>query len=108
MDFDFIQYIWDQRLFSYVTFGPGSRTEGIVDHIRKELKEIEKNPLDLMEWTDIMILALDGAWRAGYTPREIAQALEQKAKINRERKWPDWRTVPEGKAIEHVRDDEAG
>ena len=89
--------------FSARTFGPGARSAGIVDHIRKELLEIEAKPNDLSEWIDVVILALDGAWRAGYTPVEIVEALDAKQTKNELRNWPDWRTIPYDKAVEHVR-----
>ena len=106
--FDLIGYIISQREWSEKTFGPGERTVGIVDHIKKELKEIEADPLDLAEWIDVIILALDGAWRAGHSPEEIAQCLSDKQAKNRARKWPDWRTAEEGKAIEHIREQSDG
>jgi len=74
--------------------------------IRKELKEVLAAPFDLKEWIDVVILALDGAWRAGYEPKEIAAALEAKLEKNEKRSWPDWRECGEGKAIEHVREKE--
>lgn len=101
--FDLIQHLHRQRGWSEKTFGPGRRNNGVVDHIRKELVEIEADPTDLEEWVDVVILALDGAWRAGHTPEEIATAIVRKQTKNEGRKWPDWRTVPEGKAIEHDR-----
>jgi hypothetical protein len=92
-----------QREFSEHTFGPGRRTAGVIDHIRRELVEIEASPADLSEWVDVMILALDGAWRAGHEPQEIIDAIKAKQARNEARRWPDWRTEPEGRAIEHVR-----
>jgi hypothetical protein len=100
---DLVQHLNRQRDFSERTFGPGQRTAGVVDHIRKELREIEANPDDLSEWIDVIILGFDGAWRAGYTPTEIVAALEAKQAKNEGRQWPDWRTAPHDKAIEHVR-----
>jgi hypothetical protein len=91
--------------FSAHTFGPGERTAGVVDHIRKELAEIEAvNGQDLEEWIDVIILAFDGAWRAGFSPANIVAALERKQTKNEGRQWPDWRTAPKDKAIEHVRE----
>jgi hypothetical protein len=101
--FDLVAHIERQRLFSERTFGPGARTAGVCDHIRKELKEIEAAPADLEEWIDVVMLALDGAWRTGTTSSAIAEALATKLAKNEARTWPDWRTAPEGKAIEHVR-----
>jgi len=92
-----------QRAWSTETFGPGDRLEGLLKHIRKELDEIEAKPTDVTEWIDVVILAFDGAWRAGYEPEEIVAALSAKYAENRARVWPDWRTAPEGEPIEHVR-----
>ena len=101
--FDMIAHLARQRLFSETTFGPGARTSGVVDHIRKELQEIEAQPADLSEWIDVVILALDGAWRAGHSPEAIVAALVAKQDKNEARRWPDWRTAAPGKAIEHDR-----
>lgn len=103
MTIDLVAHLHRQREWSERTFGPGHRTAGVLDHIRKELKEIEESPLDLSEWIDVAILAFDGAWRAGYSPEEIAAALVAKQIKNEARKWPDWRTIPMDKAIEHER-----
>jgi hypothetical protein len=101
--FDLIYHIYRQRKFSEETFGPGERAQGIVDHIRKELAEILAAPTDLMEWVDVILLAIDGAWRAGFSPEQIAVGLAQKQTRNESRKWPDWRTAELGKAIEHIK-----
>ena len=100
---DLIKHLERQKTFSQKNFGPGSRTKGVIDHIRKELVEIEADPLCLEEWTDLILLALDGAWRAGHTPLAICLAMEWKLKKNENRKWPDWRTAEPDKAIEHIR-----
>lgn len=101
--FDLTAHLHRQREFSERTFGPGVRTAGVVDHIRKELREIEAKPSDVTEWIDVVILALDGAWRMGATPEEIVAALVAKQAKNEGRVWPDWRSAPPGQAIEHDR-----
>jgi len=101
--FDLEKHLERQRVFSLKTFGPYTRSAGVIDHIRKELLEIEADPSDLSEWIDVVILALDGALRAGYDPGEIVSALVAKQAKNEARKWPDWRTLPSDKAIEHDR-----
>jgi hypothetical protein len=101
---DLVAHLHRQRLFSERTFGPGPRTAGVVAHIRKELAEIEAQPADLMEWIDVVMLALDGAWRAGHEPAAIALALATKLTKNELRTWPDWRTAAPDTAIEHVRE----
>ena len=105
--FDFAAHLQRQREFSERTFGPGPRTKGVCDHIRKELAEIEQAPTDLSEWADVVILGLDGFWRSGATPEQIIAALVAKQTKNEARTWPDWRTQPKDRAIEHDRSQEA-
>ena len=103
LGFDLITHLYRQRTFSERTFGPARRTAGILDHIRKELVEIEAKPDDLTEWIDVVLLAFDGAWRHGGTPESICTTLYAKQAKNEARTWPDWRTAPDGKAITHVK-----
>lgn len=101
--FDLVEHLYRQRNFSVSTFGPGCRTAGVINHIRKELIEIENAPADVTEWIDVALLAFDGAWRAGHSPEDIAQALFMKQRKNESRTWPDWRTADLDAAIEHVK-----
>lgn len=101
-------HIDHQRAWSAATFGPGPRTHGVVDHIRKELHEVESDPLDLDEWVDVIILGFDGAWRAGHGSQAIIDAIKAKQAKNEGRRWPDWRTANREQAIEHDRTVEAG
>lgn len=94
--FDLIAYLHRQKSFSEQTFGPGHRTAQLIEHLQKELKEVEATPLDLDEWLDVALLALDGAWRAGFAPEDIAHALEAKHALNETKNWPDWRTAANG------------
>lgn len=105
--FNLAAHLHRQRAFSLKTFGPGARTKGVVDHISKELAEIEANPADIEEWVDVILLAFDGAWRAGWQPDDIIRAIVAKQTKNEARKWPDWRTAAPDKAIEHDRSVEA-
>lgn len=86
--FAFQEYVSKQQEWSARTFGDGPRTKGITAHIRKELEEVEAAPNDLEEWIDVMILALDGAWRCGGTPQTIAAMLERKQAKNFGRTYP--------------------
>lgn len=101
--FDFKTHLERQIAFSEKTFGPGMRTNGVLDHIRKELAEIEKEPADTNEWIDVVILGLDGAWRSGASAEEIIIRLQAKQEKNEKRSWPDWRLVGQDQAIEHDR-----
>lgn len=103
-----LHYLAHQRRFSDETFGPGARTQGVIDHIRKELVEVEESDGDLTEWADVVILALDGATRAaaaqGRPVEAVLFVVANKQARNEAREWPDWRTCDPQKAIEHVRD----
>jgi hypothetical protein len=86
----------------------------VVDHIRKELIEVldETSPNGAaQDWVDVVILALDGLTRClvanqedyDRVPRMTCQMIEAKQNRNEQRDWPDWRTAPADKAIEHVK-----
>lgn len=114
---DLKQHLIRQMAFSHATYGPGERTEGLLDHIRRELIEVEEANGDSDEWVDVVILALDGLTRRlafGFDdgsrkdPEVVAQMavnmIVGKQTRNESRVWPDWRTADKNKAIEHVRD----
>lgn len=95
-------HLMRQRQWSAMTFGPDPRTIGVTSHIRKELDEILEDPFDLNEWIDVMILAVDGAWRAGHSPQDIIDAYLAKMEVNYSRTWPDWQRVTQDDPIEHL------
>ena len=99
----FIEYFVRQSEWSANTFGHGTRTQGIVEHIRKELDEVLAKPHDLEEWIDLTMLAMDGFWRHGGDPRAIVDHLQAKQAKNFARKW---HKPEDGRAVEHVRDTE--
>lgn len=105
--FDLVAHLRRQMEFSARTFGPGDRVTGVCDHIRKELREVQDDAVagvpTLPEWVDVILLALDGAWRSGASPEQIAEAITAKQARNEGRAWPDWRTADPSKAIEHDR-----
>lgn len=100
-------YYSRQIEWSRETFGPALRTGGVIDHIRKELIEIQAAPHDLSEWVDVIILAMDGFWRHGGTVDELMPRLLAKQEKNMARVWPDWRAMSENEAIEHDRSHDA-
>lgn len=102
-EFNFAAHLAHQAAWSEQTFGPGKRTAGVCDHIRKELVEVEADPEDSAEWIDVVILALDGAWRSGMTPEQIIAGIVAKQRKNEGRNWPNWRTADPNAAIEHCR-----
>lgn len=95
-----------QRAWGDRTFGPGQRTAGVIEHIGKELLEVAAAPDDAVEWADVIILAIDGATRRGITAQELLDAVRAKQVRNESRTWPDWRTQPADRAIEHIRDED--
>ncbi len=118
---DLLQHLARQAAFSRATFGPGPRTKGVCDHIKKEMEEIELAETDAertKEWVDVAILGLDGLLRAcreqlsgpntgTANNTEIAalatRLIREKQEENEMRDWPDWRTMSADKAIEHDR-----
>jgi hypothetical protein len=89
------QWDWSRR-----TFGEGFRTKGICAHIRKELDEVEQRPFDLEEWTDVVILALDGYWRHGGSVHRLMAVLQAKQDKNFAREWPAPKS--EDEAVGHL------
>lgn len=85
---------------SIPAFAPSA---GVVDHIRKELVEIEKDPTDFTEWLDVIILGIDGYLRAGGSWKEFLIQLFAKQRKNFNRTWPDWKKTKPGVAIEHAK-----
>lgn len=111
---DLKQHLIRQMAWSHATFGPGTRTDGVIDHIRKELQEVQDASGDASEWVDVVILALDGLTRQlAYCngprnyPDQVAEIacnmIRRKQAKNEGRDWPDWRTAAPGKAIEHIK-----
>jgi hypothetical protein len=101
--YDLQAWLERQQKFSTRTFGPGDLKEKIAAHIRKELEEaLESNAVE--EWIDIAILAFDQAWRAAGNRDAVIMTFHMKQQTNMRRKWPDWREVPHGQPVEHVRD----
>lgn len=113
---DLKQHLLRQMAFSHATFGPGPRTHGVIDHIKKELIEVENagEGRKAAEWVDVVILALDGLTRElafhhdrRGDPRLAVESacamIVDKQTRNEARAWPDWRTQSADKAIEHIR-----
>lgn len=75
-EFDLIAHLKRQFAFSEKAFGPSTSTEGIKKHILSELEEIKKDPSDIYEWVDVLILAIDAARREGQTVEEVSKWFE--------------------------------
>lgn len=112
---DFQAHLTRQMAFSRATWGPGKRQRGIVEHLRKELIELEESGGAPEEWADIVLLALDGLLRSNafnnpdrpLTSDGSAKAALQdilfKQSKNELRVWPNWREASQNEAIEHKR-----
>lgn len=124
-NFSLHSHLLRQMAFSHATYGPGERQDGLIDHLRKELREMKEAGGDPTEWVDIVILGLDGLTRSlcyddevldehGHPKRtnplivadDAINLLVEKQGINEGRVWPNWRTATKGKAIEHDRSKE--
>lgn len=86
--FDLAAWLQANREWSERVFGGGTRAEGVLKHIAKEIEEVRAAPHDLEEWVDIVFLAFDGMWRQGYSPEEIMAMMRTKQAKNFARKWP--------------------
>lgn len=111
---DFAAHLTRQMIFSRATFGPGARTNGVLDHMTKEIEEVRVAGGAAAEWVDLVILAMDGLtrqlWAASCYEKPAQDIAEMavnmivgKQSRNELREWPDWRTADPEKAIEHVR-----
>ena len=104
MTFDLAEFADNHAAWSRRTFGDNRNPAGILDHIRKELREIASKPDDVFEWVDVILLAMDGAARfAGADGLHIAGAIIAKHLANCERTWPTGGDPDH--AVEHVRGD---
>ncbi len=115
--FDLKQHLARQMVFSRATFGPGARTEGVLDHMTKEMAEVRESlgtVKHVGECVDLVILSLDLLTRAIWAGADYQISADEaagdachcvlrKQQKNERRDWPDWRTAPKDRAIEHVR-----
>lgn len=90
------------KAWSLATFGPGRRTTGLLEHIRRELDEVAEAPDDLVEWVDVVLLAFDGYWRHGGTPEGFIDLVRYKFGVNQARKWGP--PAPEDQPNAHVKE----
>jgi hypothetical protein len=97
---------WAEGLvqWQHETFGPNRPVTGVLEHMRREIAEIEAKPQDRAEWADLLILLIAGADRAGVPLKDVLEAAVLKTHVNKRRKWPDWRTQPEDAPIHHLKE----
>lgn len=80
-DFDLVEHLERQKAFSLKTFGPGRRVDTVLSHMAKEAAEVRQKPCDVFEWVDVMLLAFDGAWRAGYRSDYIVEVIKDQCSV---------------------------
>jgi len=117
-------------LWSKKTFGPTENRsiDGVIEHIRKELDEVQEAAKELtenqsspvgsfsgaverqkltsqftLEVADIIILAMELAHVMGVGASHMCAMLTKKQDVNSMREWPDIDDQEPGKPIEHVR-----
>lgn len=112
---DFFEDFWREcEEWSNSTFGPPSHRGplGPLDHLLKEIKEVETNIVfghgksDIKEYVDCFFLILDAARRDGHNVIEFENACWSKLSENKVRSWPSWQDKDPNKAIEHDRSKE--
>jgi hypothetical protein len=67
------------------------------------IKHLRQGSEGLASFIEIVDYAADGMRGQGFTRQQMIDALVAKQTKNEARTWPDWRTQPLDKAIEHVR-----
>lgn len=66
---------------------PNHKLEGILKHLKREVDEIEKEPKDIIEWADALILYIGAMRTAGIEIYDVIKAVEIKQDINKKREW---------------------
>ena len=103
---EFRRFCDEQAEWSRATFGPDNVRGpiGALKHLEKEAQEAQDAPSDIKEYVDCFFLVIDAALRAGFLDNLLSAAFA-KLEENKQRTWPNWRTLPLDTAIEHVREE---
>lgn len=103
-----LRAFWDaQSEWSQATFGTDSERGplGPLKHLAKEVGEVQKDPTDLVEYTDLLFLVFDATRRAGFTYNQLLASTWIKLSINKAWQWVKPTSADE--AVEHDRSGEA-
>ena len=84
--------------------GPGPRLATGLEHLRRELAEIEADPKNPEEYADALMILYDVARREGITAPMIRAAAFRKLEINKTRRW----AAGADGVIEHVKETKSG
>lgn len=92
----------DQSAWSQAVFGSDSQRGpiGPLKHLAKEAVEAQDNPDDEFEYADCLLLILDAARRAGFSPLSLVKTARDKMVINKKRTWSK---PTDDNPVEHVR-----
>lgn len=85
-----LNLIDDQSQWSQETFGSDDIKGpiGALKHLKKEADECLKDPSDIKEYVDCLLLILDASRRAGFNIIKLLDAAEDKMVENKLRVWP--------------------
>lgn len=97
-----LQKLWDELADWQEKNFPKATQRSMIAHLRRELKELEKDPSDAMELADCFILLLGIARKGNYSAHAFIENGLTKLEICKARKWgqPDKHGV-----YEHVREE---
>lgn len=66
---------------------PSATTQSALHHLKEEIKEVEADPTDVMEYADMLMLVMEAARLSGFSADDILKAFAQKHEINKSRIW---------------------
>lgn len=100
LDFTHFQKVHGE--WSDKTFGKRNPVAPL-HHLKKEVEEVIKEPFDIEEYADCLLLLMDSARIAGFNMDDLYFAAHRKFAKNKQRKWgkPD-----ENGVVEHIRNAE--
>ena len=77
---------------------PNQTLAAKLEHLRREVVELQASPTDLSEWADVLILFLGSANKAGLAATELIAIAHEKMAINEKRQWP---STPDAAGVYH-------
>ena len=80
-------------------FGNPTNPLPSLHHLQEEVKEVMKEPLDVTEYADCLILLMGAFKRIGGTAEQLVQAAIDKVEVNKKRKWGK---ADENGVIKHI------
>lgn len=86
----FADLVHEQKQWSETTFGADTERGpiGALKHLEREAKEAQKSPRDVFEYADCLLLVLDAARRAGFSPMTLIRRAYEKLQVCKTRIYP--------------------